>query len=79
MDPGLATQMTLLTEDGLDATYLAANLRGPRAPESGSPVTQQSPRSGAAGRLTELRSLLDQGLLTPDEYQERRKAILDGV
>jgi F0F1-type ATP synthase membrane subunit c/vacuolar-type H+-ATPase subunit K len=29
MDPGLATQMILLSDDGLDATYLAANLRGP--------------------------------------------------
>ncbi len=27
MDPGLATQMTLLTENGLDATYLASSLR----------------------------------------------------
>ena len=30
MSPGLATEMTLLTDNGLDATYLAASLRPPR-------------------------------------------------
>src|SRR4051812_31101951 len=35
MDPGLATQMTLLSDDGLDATYLAASLRQPPVPPIG--------------------------------------------
>jgi hypothetical protein len=80
MDPGLATQMTLLTEDGLDATYLAANLRNRQGGGStASPVVPEPPRSGAAERLTELRSLMDQGLVTPTEYEDRRRAIIDTV
>jgi hypothetical protein len=80
MDPGLATQMTLLAEDGLDATYLAANVRnrqggGPTA----SPVIPEPPHAGAAERLTELRSLMEQGLVTPTEYEDRRRAIIDTV
>jgi hypothetical protein len=80
MDPGLATQLTLLTEDGLDATYLAANLRGPQPGGSAaSPVASEPPRADAAQRLTELKSLMDEGLITPQEYEERRKAIIDTV
>jgi putative oligomerization/nucleic acid binding protein len=75
MDPGLATQMTLLTDDGLDATYLAASLRQPpRAPAGPSPES-----ASAAMRLTELKSLLDQGLISSAEYDERRKQIIDNV
>jgi hypothetical protein len=80
MDPGLATQLTLLTEDGLDATYLAANLRGPQAGSpTASPVAPEPPRADPAQRLTELKSLMDQGLVTPTEYEARRKAIIDTV
>jgi hypothetical protein len=80
MDPDLATQLTLLTDDGLDATYLAANLRGPGgAGSASSPVAAEPPRADAAQRLTELKSLMDQGLVTPVEYEERRKAIIDTV
>jgi hypothetical protein len=75
MDPGLATSVALLTEDGLDATYLAANLRG-QAPASAAPPA--SPASAAA-RLAELRGLLDAGLVTQAEYDERRRAIIDAV
>jgi hypothetical protein len=80
MDPGLATQMTLLTEDGLDATYLAANVRN-RQPgvSEASPVRPQGAHLTAAERLTELRSLMDQGLVTAGEYEERRRAIIDSV
>src|SRR3954447_7413194 len=65
MDPSLATQMTLLSDDGLDATYLAASLRRPPVvpvapvPESPSTAAQERPQSSAAERLTELKSLLD--------------------
>jgi hypothetical protein len=82
MDSSLATQMTLLSDDGLDATYLAASLRQ-------SPATSAVPAPGrgadavqvesTAERLRELKSLLDQGLVTPTEYDERRKSILDAV
>ena len=75
MSEGDATAMTLLDEDGLSATYLAANLR---QPPSASPAPDAAPASSAA-RLAELRSLLDGGLITQAEYDDRRKAIIDSV
>lgn len=75
MDPGLATQMTLLTDDGLEATYLAANLREPAAAAQAPPAE----RATTAKRLVELKGLLDEGLVTQSEYDERRRAIIDGV
>lgn len=80
MDPGLATQMTLLSADGLDATYLASSLRtaGPAAEPS--PEMQAAPHpTGAAERLTELARLLDAGLITQAEHDARRKAIIEAV
>jgi len=76
MDPGLATQMTLLSDDGLDATYLASSLRQQPPPASG-PAPEPPPT--VAARLHELQGLLDQGLVTQAEYDERRKAIIDSV
>lgn len=72
MDPGLATQMTLLTENGLDATYLASSLREPAA-------GQAARVSSAADRLTELKGLLEQGLINQAEFDQRRRAIIDSV
>jgi hypothetical protein len=75
MDPDRAPAMTLLSDDGLDATYLASSLRGgqahqaPEAPE---------PRSVSA-RLQELLELRDAGLITYEEYESRRKDILDSL
>jgi hypothetical protein len=79
MDPGLATQMTLLSNEGLDATYLASSLRQPTTPPS--PAGPTAPAAGTAAevRLTELRGLLDKGLMTQAEYDERRRAIIDSV
>lgn len=73
MDPGLATQMTLLDEDGLSATYLASSLRTsqPAQPVGGSPT--------ATDRLVELRKLLDAGLISQAEHDERRRVIIDSV
>lgn len=79
MDPRLATQMTLLTDDGLDATYLAASMRRPQVSGPTTPTASRPQRAAAADRLTELRSLLDRGLVTQQEYDERRKAIIDGL
>jgi hypothetical protein len=73
MDPGLATQMSLLTDDGLDATYLAANLRGSQN------TADPAPAQTTAERLEELKGLLDRGLVTQAEYDERRQAIIDSV
>jgi hypothetical protein len=76
MDPGLATRMTLLSKDGLDATYLAASLRGDQ-PDA----AREDPPAAAttAERLTELQGLLDRGLVTQAEYDARRQAIIDSV
>ena len=70
MSEGDATAMALLSDDGFEATYLASNLR--------SHVTAPQP-DGTAGRLRNLQSLLDQGLITQAEYDERRRAIVDGL
>jgi hypothetical protein len=93
MDPGLATRMTLLTDDGLDATYLASSLR-PHPQQAAEPVPQASQPSQptrpapsatpstdrtATSRLRELQGLLDQGLVTQAEYDRRRQAIIDSV
>jgi hypothetical protein len=77
MDPGLATQMTLLTDDGLDATYLASSLRQQQQPAPAG--TTPAPPPSVAGRLEELTGLLDQGLVTQAEYDERRQAIIDSL
>jgi hypothetical protein len=74
MDEDQATAMTLLTDDGLEATYLASNLRPPGASTPAS--TSARPVSE---RLAELESLHDQGLVTQAEYDERRAAILGSL
>lgn len=74
MDPGVATQMTLLSDDGLDATYLASSLR----PSPAQPAPDATPPTVAA-RLEELKALLDRGLITQGEYDDRRKAIIDSL
>lgn len=85
MDEGDATAMTLLTDDGLESTYLAANLRPPAAPATAPPGhpagasgASEPPRS-SADRLRELQDLLAAGLVTQDEYDARRRAILDSL
>lgn len=73
MDQGIATQMALLTDDGLESTYLAANLRGAK------PADAAARPAPARERLAELKGLLDDGLITQAEHDERRRAILDAV
>jgi hypothetical protein len=65
MDPGLATQMTLLSDDGLDATYLASSLRQTSQPAPTPSATSTPP--SATSRLEELKGLLDRGLVTQVE------------
>jgi len=74
MDPDLATKMTLLTDDGLESTYLAANLRPTVRTSAHEPPTPST--ASAAARLTDLRTLLDRGLISQAEYDERREAIV---
>jgi hypothetical protein len=72
MDTGDATAMTLLTDEGFEATYLASNLRGQAAPAPSAPA-----RGPAAERLAELQALRDQGLVTDAEHAAARQRILD--
>lgn len=74
LDPDRATAMTLLSDDGLDATYLASSLRG-TGPAAGA---QPAGRS-ANERLRELEQLRDEGLVSAAEYEARRQAILDSI
>lgn len=75
MDVGDATAMTLLSDGGFEATYLASNLR----PTSGAPGETVPANPTAESRLRELASLRDQGLITDDEHAARRQAIIDAV
>jgi hypothetical protein len=77
MSEGDATAMALLTDNGLEATYVASNLR-PR-PSEAAPTRLPPPEPPRAGadRLRELQGLLDEGLITQEEYAARRQAVLD--
>lgn len=79
MDPNVATGITLLTDNGLDATYVASSLRGRTQPDAAAPATPAAPPQTASSRLEELKTLLDGGMVTQQEYDERRKAIIDSV
>ncbi len=75
MDPDQATAVTLLSDDGLDATYLASNLRNAPAGEPSAP----SPARSAQERLRELEQLRDEGLITTGEYEARRRAVVESL
>lgn len=75
MDPAVATQMALLTDDGLESTYLASSLRG----TTPAPATPAAVPSTTRARLAELKGLLDDGLITQAEHDERRRAVIDAL
>jgi hypothetical protein len=79
LDPRLATQMALLSDDGLDATYLASSLRQPPVGATSAPGAPPPAARPIADRLAELASLRDRGLITQAEHDERRRAILGEV
>lgn len=73
-----AAATAMLTGNGLDATYLAANLRPPMVlagPASGA----GSPPRTVEDRLTELDRLKQEGLITAAEYQSQRQTIVRGI
>ncbi|MFC6288503.1 SHOCT domain-containing protein [Nocardioides sp. GCM10027113] len=72
-----AATMALLTDDGLEATYLASSLR--RQDATATPPTPESAKATVSERLEELGRLRDQGLVTDDEYTASRRAILDSL
>jgi hypothetical protein len=80
MDPGRATAITLLGNDGLDAAYIASAVHA--AHQRGMDPRQRPdlpiPRpTSAEDRLRELQRLHEQGLVTDEEYTHRRSAIVD--
>jgi hypothetical protein len=75
MDPDQATAMTLLEDDGLEATYLASNLRPSQPGHASPPPAERS----VTDRLAELERLRAQDLVTQSEYDARRAAILDSL
>jgi hypothetical protein len=79
LDPRLATQMALLSDDGLDATYLASSLRQPPVGATQAPAAPTPATRPVADRLAELASLRDRGLITESEHDERRRAIIGEV
>lgn len=79
MDEDQATAITLLSDNGLDATYLASHLR-PRPGQEQGPVASPPPQGRTVNeRLRELQQLRDEGLVTHDEYEARRNEILDSL
>ena len=77
MNESDATRMSLLTDNGLEATYVASSIR--QAPTPAAAVELAGAGADPADRLRALRSLLEQGLVTQAEYDARRQAILDEV
>ena len=80
LDPDQATELAILGEHGLEAGYLAGQLRRtPATPAPAEPAgTTTAPRS-VESRLRELDQLRAQGLVTPEEHDARRRAILDSL
>lgn len=80
LSSGEATAVAVLGGTlGTDAAVIGATLK-PRLDASIAPHPVSSPANGTAdGRLAELKGLLDRGLVTQTEYDERRKAILDSI
>lgn len=82
LDPDTAVTTTLLSQDGLAATYLAANLRPQPEPAHERPIGHLDPpstRRTVESRLAELKQLHDQALITDDDYDRRRTEILNAV
>ena len=75
MDPDRATELTILGDNGLEAGFLAGHLRQrPAGHRPAAPAVRS-----AEVRLRELAGLRDQGLVTPEEYDARRPAIVDSL
>jgi len=78
MDPDAASAVSMLSSNGLDAAYLAANLRNGGAAQAPAPGVAE-PHKSAAARLDELQDLRTRGLITDAEYATRRQQIISEV
>ncbi len=72
-----ATIMALMTDQGMESTYLASSMRRPAS----APDPAQAPPAvrSAADRLLELKSLHEAGHIDAGEYAARRQAIIDAI
>lgn len=75
-DPDRATTVELLSQNGLETTYLASSIRQRQQSPAAEPAAEER---SATDRLAELTSLRDRGLVTDDEFQRRRTAIIDSI
>lgn len=80
LNPDAAAAAALFGTGGLTATYLAANLQ-PRPDPSTEPAVRhvEPPAHDSENRLSELKRLHDEGLITDAEYTRRRTAIVDSL
>jgi hypothetical protein len=76
LDPNTATAVTILSNDGVDATYLASTLASRSHAQSSHPT--QAPKT-AEERLQELQALKAKGLVTDGEYEAQRQKILGSI
>jgi predicted amino acid dehydrogenase len=76
LDPKKATAVAMLSNDGIDATYLASTLASHSRAQP--PHATQAAKT-AEQRLQELQALRDKGLVTDDEYEAQRQKILGSI
>lgn len=76
LDEGDATRMALFTEGGLETTYLASAMRQRDEPPV-APAAAREDRGDVAERLRRLDRLREEELVSTEEWQARRQAILD--
>ncbi len=73
---------SIVTVDFVNGIVVGAKqVPAPGSDVQPSDLSAQPPKSGStpADRINALRELLDQNLLTPEEYERKRKAIVDGI
>jgi hypothetical protein len=76
LDPDTAAAVTMLSNDGIDAAYLASTLSRSSRPQS----QQATPAQRTVEqRLQELQALQAKGLITQTEYDARRREVLDSI
>lgn len=75
LDPDTATAVTLLSNDGIDAAYLASTLTS----RSHASAAQPTPSKTTEERLQELQALRDKGLVSDAEYEGQRQKILGSI
>jgi len=81
LDPDTATAVTLLSDGGMAATYVASTIASqahkPARPTE--PPKLSEPPKSVEQRLQELEALRDKGVITPEEYDTQRQKILGSI